>query len=140
MRELQTGNGHFYLPDGRELWSVLVEAAGQAGPQQVGDLDLSIYHHTYTYLGMRGWDGAPDATLSIDYIDGQLRDVPEEPEQPGDTGVPESPEETGAGYGLWLLADGKFHEAKLPLVAESLREISIEIRDGKEALKPMATK
>lgn len=139
MRELQTGNGHFYLPDGRELWSVLVEAAGQAGPQQVGDLDLSIYHHTYTYLGMRGWDGAPDATLSIDYIDGQLRDVPEDPEQPGDTEAPESPDETGSGYGLWLLADGKFHEAKLPLVAESLREISVEIRDGKEALKPMAT-
>ena len=136
MRELQTGNGHFYLPDGRELWSVLVEAAGKAGPQQVGDLDLSIYHHTYTYLGMRGWDGAPDATLNIDYIDGQLRDVPEEPEQPGDTGV-QSPEETGSGYGLRMLADGKFHEAEIPLTVEQLRKFSEEIRGGKAALEPV---
>ena len=150
MRELQSGDGHFYLPDGRELWSVLEELVNKMGAQKAGDIGLEQYHHTYTYLGLRGWDGAPDANLSIDYVNGKLVEVPEEPGRSETTETEEpapseelNPEEEFAiidpNYGLWLLEDGKFHHYQVPITKADLQRMSDEIRNGKAPMEPVWT-
>lgn len=150
MRELQSGDGHFYLPDGRELWSVLEELVNGMGAQKAGDIGLEQYHHTYTYLGLRGWDGAPDADLSIDYVNGQLKEVSDEPVQSEntDTEEPAPPEEpnpeeefafTDPNYGLWMLEDGKFHHYQVPITKADLQQMADEIRNGKAPMEPVWT-
>ena len=150
MRELQSSDGHFYLPDGRELWSVLEELVNKMGAQKAGDIGLEQYHHTYTYLGLRGWDGAPDANLSIDYVNGKLVEVPEEPGRSETTETEEpapseelNPEEEFAiidpNYGLWLLEDGKFHHYQVPITKADLQRMSDEIRNGKAPMEPVWT-
>lgn len=150
MRELQSGDGHFYLPDGRELWSVLEELVNGMGAQKAGDIGLEQYHHTYTYLGLRGWDGAPDADLSIDYVNGQLKEVSDEPVQSEntDTEEPAPPEEpnpeeefafTDPNYGLWMLEDGKFHHYQVPITKADLQQMADEIRNGKAPVEPVWT-
>ena len=150
MRELQSGDGHFYLPDGRELWSVLEELVNKMGAQKASDIGLEQYHHTYTYLGLRGWDGTPDANLSIDYVNGKLVEVPEEPGRSETTETEEpapseelNPEEEFAiidpNYGLWLLEDGKFHHYQVPITKADLQRMSDEIRNGKAPMEPVWT-
>lgn len=150
MRELQNGDGHFYLPDGRELWSVLEELVNGMGAQKAGDIGLEQYHHMYTYLGLRGWDGAPDANLSIDYVNGQLKELLDEPVQSEntDTEEPAPPEEpnpeeefafTDPNYGLWMLEDGKFHHYQVSITKADLQRIADEIRNGKAPMEPIWT-
>lgn len=161
IQELQSGNGHFYLLDGRELWSVLEEAVENMSDEKATDIGLESYHNTYTYLGLRGWDVAHDANLSIDYVNGKLENILDEPvksrnadsENPEQSEVTDSEETTPSeepkpeeeyafydpNYGLWMLEDGEFHHNQVTLTKADLQRIAEDIRNGKTPMTPVWT-
>ncbi len=70
LRELQNEDGKFYTPDGSDLWLELKEKAEAYSPFQ-----LEKYQEGYEKLAKTGWEGSPDHSLSLEYIDGHLLDI-----------------------------------------------------------------
>ncbi len=70
LRELQNEDGKFYTPDGSDLWLELKEKAEAYSPFQ-----LEKYQEVYEKMAKTGWEGSPDHSLSLEYIDGHLLDI-----------------------------------------------------------------
>ena len=131
------------------------------GEEKAADSGLGSYHHTYTYLGLRGWEDASDANLSIDYVNEKLEDIPDKPvksrnadcEKSVKSEVTDSEESTPSeepkpeeeyafydpNYGLWMLEDGEFHHNQVTLTKADLQRIAEDIRNGKTPMTPVWT-